>query len=381
MMLTFLATGCGMAAEPQSTRSTVVEVLARGDDLAYARPTGPIDFEFPRDHGAHEEYRTEWWYYTGNLTDDDGDEYGYQLTFFRSALTPDEPDRTSDLATNQVYMAHFAVTDGAANEHRSFDRYSRGAGGLAGASGEPNFEVWLEDWAVIETEPGVHQLRAAVAGDSEQEVVALALFLRTTQDPVLHGDRGLSQKGPEAGNANYYYSLVRMATDGELTIGDETMVVEGLSWMDHEFGTSALSGETRGWDWFSVQLDNGAILMFGEFHDGRGENRTVYEGSLVTPDGQHFSLGDGDFDLQTLGEWTSARTGITYPAGWEVNMPGHAIELSIQPLIPDQEMDVDFIYYEGATEVNGTMGGAPVAGRGFVELTGYGARDMEEFQR
>lgn len=381
MMLALLATGCVKAAEPQSARSTVVEVLARGNDPAYARPTAPIDFEFPRDHGAHEEYRTEWWYYTGNLTDANGDEYGYQLTFFRSALTPDEPDRTSDLATNQVYMAHFAVTDGKANEHRSFDRYSRGAGGLAGASGEPNFEVWLEDWAVTEIEPGVQQLRAAVVGDGEQEAIALALDLRTTQAPVLHGDRGLSQKGPEVGNANYYYSLVRMATAGELTIGDETMAVAGLSWMDHEFGTSALSGETRGWDWFSVQLDNGAILMFGEFHDGSGENRMVYEGSLVTSDGQHFSLGDGDFDLQTRGEWTSANTGVTYPAGWEVNIPSHAIELSIEPLIPDQEMDVDFIYYEGATEVNGTMGGAPVAGRGFVELTGYGARDMEEFQR
>jgi len=375
-------TGCAATAEPERVRSTVVEALGRGGDLAYARPTTPLDFQFPADHGAHEQYQTEWWYYTGNLADEDGVPYAYQLTFFRSALTPEAIERDSDLATNQVYMAHFAVTDGQAKEHYSFDRYSRGDGGLAGTVTDPRFEVWLEGWEVVQVEPGLHRLRARTdGGDGNGESITLDLELRETQPPVLHGDQGLSQKGPEAGNANYYYSLVRMETDGVINIGDRTVAVHGLSWMDHEFGTSGLTGDARGWDWFSVQLDNGAILMFGEFHDGAGGKRTVYDGTLVTSDGRQFSLGSGDFELQSLDEWTSPNTGITYPAGWEVRIPEHEIMLTIQPLIPDQELDVTFVYYEGATEINGVMDGAPVQGRGFVELTGYGNREMEEFQR
>lgn len=373
-----VVTRCAATAEPTRVRSTMVEALGRGADLAYAHPMTPLDFQFPADHGAHEQYQTEWWYYTGNLADEDGVPYGYQLTFFRSALTPEAPQRVSDLAASQVYMAHFALTDGKARRHHSFDRYSRGGGGLAGTVTEPRFEVWLEDWEVVQVEPGLYRLRAETA---ESEGVAIELELRETQPPVLHGDRGLSQKGPEVGNANYYYSLVRMETDGVINIGDRAVAVDGLSWMDHEFGTSGLTGDARGWDWFSVQLDNGAILMFGEFHDGRGKKRTVYDGTLVTPDGRQFSLGFGDFELQALGEWTGPNTGITYPAGWEVGIPEHGISLNIQPLIPDQELDVNFVYYEGATEINGMMDGAPVQGRGFVELTGYGNREMEEFQR
>ena len=155
----------GCSAQPEKTVSaSVVEAMSAPAGDNFARAYEPIEFSFPRDHGPHPEYRTEWWYYTGNLTGTEGatggTEYGYQLTFFRTALTPDMPARTSDLASNQVYMAHFALTDGGRQEHESFERFSRGAAGLAGAQGEPLFKAWLEDWSATEVEPGVVRLQA-----------------------------------------------------------------------------------------------------------------------------------------------------------------------------------------------------------------------------
>ncbi len=150
-----IVTLAGCTTQPQKTVSaSVVEAMSAPAGDNFARAYEPREFSFPRDHGPHPDYRTEWWYYTGNLTDTEGTEYGYQLTFFRTALTPDMPPRASDLASNQVYMAHFALTDGGRQEHESFDRYSRGAGGLAGASGDPLYQVWLEDWSAREVSPG-----------------------------------------------------------------------------------------------------------------------------------------------------------------------------------------------------------------------------------
>lgn len=380
LLAIMLVTACSAPPEAGRVRSSVAEAMARGDDLNFDRPTEPMDFVFPRDHGPHEEYRTEWWYYTGNLEDREGNVYGYQLTFFRNALTPEQPMRVSAMAADDVYMAHFAVTDGSEKEHWSFERYSRGDGSLAGATGMPSYQVWLEDWQAYEIEPGVTRITAN-AEDEVGRTVAIDLRLRETTDPILHGDRGLSQKGPETGNANYYYSLTQLETDGTLSALDRTIDVTGMSWMDHEFGTSALTNGARGWDWFSVQMEDGTRFMFGEFHDGAGGNRFVYEGSLVYPDGRQVVLGDGDFDLRATSEWTSPDTGITYPSGWEAHFPQEEILLTITPLILDQEMDISFVYYEGATEVTGTIAGKELNGRGYVELTGYGDQELAEYQR
>lgn len=370
-VLALMLSACTARTTPTVASASVVEALSFGKSDAYARPTAPMNFVFPRDHGPHTEYRTEWWYYTGNLTGNDGAEFGYQLTFFRSALAPDMPARDSDLATNQMYMAHFALTDAAAQRHASFERFNRGAAGLAGATGEPAFAVWLDEWSAREVEPGVMRVQASAEGDDG--LIAIDLTMRETQPKLLHGDRGLSAKGSEAGNANYYYSLVQMATEGTVVSSGTEYVVTGKSWMDHEFGTSALSNNTTGWDWFAVQLDDGTSLMFGEFHDAEGGNRFVYEGTLAFADGSQYALGQGDFLLETQADWTSPTSGIIYPAAWRVIIPEHNIELSIEPIVADQEMDVSFVYYEGATRITGSMRGAPVSGRGYVELTGYGA--------
>ena len=355
--------------QPSLASADVVDVLSRPVDDSFARALEPLEFQFPLDHGPHNDYATEWWYYTGNLTAEDGGEYGFQLTFFRSALAPGESSRPSDFAAQQIYMAHFAVTSAPAGRHVSFDRFSRGAGGVAGATGSPRYEVWLDDWRAQEAGPGRFRLQAAAEADNGP--VSIDLTLTETRPPLLHGEAGYSRKGPEPGNANYYYSLVRMQTSGTIVFSGDQIAVTGLSWMDHEFGTSALSGDAVGWDWFAVTLDNDVVLMFAEIRTQSGASQDIFEGTLSFPDGRQVPIHPQDFTLTPTGQWTSSDSGTVYPSGWRVTFPEHGIDLTIDPLIDDQEMDVTFSYYEGATVVRGTMNGEPVAGRGYVELTGY----------
>ena len=373
-----IVTLAGCTAQPEKTVSaSVVEAMSAPAGDNFARAYEPREFSFPRDHGPHPDYRTEWWYYTGNLTDTQGTEFGYQLTFFRTALTPDMPPRASDLASNQVYMAHFALTDGGRQEHESFERFSRDAAGLAGAQGEPLFAAWLENWSAKEIAPGVVRLQAAEEGQQGQ--IAIDLTLRETRPPVLQGNRGLDQKGPEPGNASYYYSLTGLESSGVITSAGRTVPVSGVSWMDHEFGTSALAANATGWDWFSLQLDNGAVLMLYSIRTTDGTQLEA-KGSLAWPDGTQQRVTSEDFTAKATGQWTSPRTGITYPSGWQITLPAQNATLNVKPLVPDQEMDVSFVYWEGAVDVTGTWGSSPVAGRGYVELTGYGEQG-NQYQR
>ena len=328
-------------AQPSLASADVVDVLSRPVDDSFARALEPLEFQFPRDHGPHNDYATEWWYYTGNLTGEDGGEYGFQLTFFRSALAPGESSRPSDFAAQQIYMAHFAVTSGPAGRHVSFDRFSRGAGGVAGATGSPRYEVWLDDWQAQEAGPGRFRLQAAAEADNGP--VSIDLTLTETRPPLLHGDAGYSRKGPEPGNANHYYSLVRMQTSGTIVFSGDRTAVTGLSWMDHEFGTSALSGDAVGWDWFAVTLDNEVVLMFAEIRTKSGRSQDVFEGTLSFPDGRQLPIQPDDFTLTPTGQWTSPDSGTVYPSGWRVTFPEYGIDLVIEPLIDDQEMDVAFL--------------------------------------
>jgi predicted secreted hydrolase len=348
------------------------------DSTGYARAWEPRQFTFPPDHGPHPEFRTEWWYYTGNLTGDDGRPLGYQLTFFRNALSPTQVERQSTLASNQTYMAHFAISDGASQTHTSFDRYSRGAAGLAGAQGNPSYAVWLEDWSAREIEPGVVQLKASA--QNQEGEFALDLTLLETRPPILHGNDGLHQKGPEPGNASYYYSLAGLQTTGTVTLPSGVINAAGASWMDHEFGTSALSDDTLGWDWFSLQLDNGAALMLYEFRTQSGAAPADVQGTLAWPDGSMVPLSGDDYQITPTRSWTSPRTGISYPVGWTVKIPSQSLDLTVETLFDDQEMDVSFVYWEGAVTAAGQLGGESVDGVGYVELTGYG-ESAGDYQR
>ena len=361
-------------ADAQRNSASVSDTLSSKADEGFARALEPMTLQFPRDHGAHPEYQIEWWYYTGNLHTDDGKAFGYQLTFFRFALTPQMPERTSHFATNQVYMAHFAITDAANGEYFCFERRSRGAGGLAGATGDPTYKVWLEDWSATETEPDVMRLHVPPTSDliEAESQIGLSLDLRQTRPPILHGDRGLSQKGPELGNATYYYSLVGMETTGEITVNGRTVAVRGISWMDHEFGTSFLGAGFVGWDWFSLQLDDSTTLMlYCLRRSDQSCDPQTFEGTLVYPDGRQLRIGTKDFTLIPTRQWTSPESGTTYPSGWDITFPELTIALQVEPLIPNQEFRASFTYWEGAVQVSGQIDGAAVSGHGYVELTGY----------
>jgi predicted secreted hydrolase len=363
----------------RALRASLVAQAAPADTSGFARAEGPQTLAFPADHGPHDDYQTEWWYYTGNLTAETGEHFGYQLTFFRRALAP--PDqrtgRASAWAADQVYMAHLALTDVSSGKHYAFEKLARGAAGLAGAQGEP-FRVWLEDWSVAGPSAGQARLRAAVTPASDLSL-NLDLNLFDLKGPVLQGDRGYSRKGPEPGNASYYVSQPRMATAGTVTVDGRTFNVNGLSWMDHEWSTRALGAEQTGWDWFSIQLDDETELMLFQLRRADGSPDGFSSGTLIAADGSTQTLEPGDFNIEVTDRWRSPRTGAEYPAGWVLTVPYADLRLTIKPWLADQEMDVSYAYWEGAVKAEGTHGSRPVAGNGYAELTGYAGSMQGQF--
>lgn len=355
--------------QPQNNVSGDVSVgsaLGGDDSAGYQRAYQPRPFVFPADHGPHPEFRNEWWYVTGNLTDASGREFGYQLTLFRIALAPIAPIVDSAWCTNQVYMGHFALTDVAGKQHHGFERFSRGAVGLAGAQAAP-LRVWLEDWELASLGPETFPLRAR----AHQDDVAIDLMLDTTKPLVLQGEQGLSQKSAEPGNASYYYSLTRLPTRGTINLNKQAFTVSGASWLDREWSTHALGPEQSGWDWFALQLDDKREVMFYRLRRKDGSVDSFSKGALVAADGSVRVLRWNEVDLQPLGAWTSPRTGDRYPAGWRLRVPTEKLDLTVTPKIADQEMRLMVRYWEGAVAVGGYAGNQAVAGQGYLEMTRY----------
>jgi predicted secreted hydrolase len=338
---------------------------AAGND-GYARAEAVRAFAFPEDHGPHPEYRNEWWYLTGNLATPEGRRFGYQLTFFRIALAPGAVASDSRWRTRQVYMAHFAVSDLEAASHHGFERFARAAAGLAGATNPP-LRVWLDHWQMQALDPSGFPLRVQASAEG----VALDLELVLEKPVVLNGEQGLSRKGAGIGNASYYYSVTRLASDGGIRIGDNDFDVKGTSWLDREWSTSALSEGQAGWDWFALQLDDGRDLMLYRMRRDDGGTDPASAGTLVDREGAVEPLGADDIVFRALDTWTSPATGVSYPLRWELRLPGHDLALRVTPAFEAQEMDVTVRYWEGAITVQGEQGGSPVSGRGYMELAGY----------
>jgi predicted secreted hydrolase len=345
---------------------SVAGALRTSSDQGYAKALAPRDFHFPADHGPHPEFRTEWWYYTGNLATAEGRRLGFQLTFFRSALAPAAPERASAWATRQAWLAHFTVSDVDGKTFHSFERWSRGAAGLAGAQAQP-FRVWVKDWTAEGAPVFPMRLRAAEGG------VAIDLLLQEGKPPVLQGERGLSRKGTEPGDASYYYSLTRMPTAGTVRIDEQSFPVTGASWMDREWSTSSLGRNQVGWDWLALQLSDGWDAMLYRLRRADGSADPASSGTLIAPDGHSRSLALADFRLEGSDPWRSPRSGARYPMRWRVRIPGEGLDLVVRPLLDDQELDVSFRYWEGAVGIEGTHHGRTVRGRGYVEMTGYAA--------
>jgi predicted secreted hydrolase len=352
-----------------AARLSVAESLRGAGAEGFAQALAPRAFHFPADHGPHPELRTEWWYYTGNLATAAGRRFGFQLTFFRNALAAHPPERASPWATNQIYLAHFTLSDIEAGRFRSFERLERGAAGLAGAVASP-FRVWLADWSA--TGPAaIPPLRLRAAAGGEADGAAVDLTLSAGKPPVLEGDHGLSRKGPEPGQASYYYSLPRLPAAGTVRSGGSTFAVSGLAWIDREWSTSSLGRDQVGWDWFSLQLADGRDLMLYRLRRRDGSVEPASSGTLIEADGTSRPLRWSEVALEATGLWTSPRSGARYPAGFHLRLPALGLDLAVRPLLADQELDTSFRYWEGAVAITGTDHGAPVSGSGYVELTGY----------
>jgi predicted secreted hydrolase len=360
----FLLAGAAAASVAQVD---VTGVLGRAPAPGFAQAMAPRAFAFPADHGPHPEFRNEWWYFTGNLADADGRHFGFQLTFFRVALSPVPATRESAWATNQAWMAHFTLTDTALGRFHTAERLGRGAVGLAGAKPSP-FRVWLGDWqATGQGDSGFFPLRLTAA----HEGFAIELELSALKPLVLQGDRGWDRKGPEPGNASHYYSYPRLAARGSVRTPNSSFDVTGTAWMDREWGTSALGPALAGWDWLSLQLSDGRDLMLYRLRRKDGSADAFSKGALVLPDGTRIALSVREFEIEPRRWWTSPTTRVRYPVAWSIEIPAMQLALEIEPRLDNQELNLSVRYWEGAVLADGRAGGERVTGQGYLELAGY----------
>ncbi len=360
----------------------LLSVLILAGDSTAADPADPsfrlaqegYQYEFPRDHGSHDAFRTEWWYYTGHLQTAEGRRFGFELTFFRRAIAPDQVEtRPSRWSVDQLYLAHLAVTDVTGKRFYFHDRISRAGLGKAGADAA-RLHVWLDQWkAEAAGQTGDRQTL-----DARADGIALSLTLDPAKPPAVHGERGISKKGAAAGQASHYYSFTNLTTTGNLTIGTETYRVTGTSWMDHEFGSADLGTDLAGWDWFSIQLADNRELMVYRLRHTDGSSDAASSGTLVFPDGRTQHLSANDIQLTALDTWTSPTSKATYPSRWQVSIPSLELSLKLTPLLADQELrttrSTQVTYWEGAVAVEGSENGQAIKGQGYVEMTGYAER-------
>jgi len=346
---------------------------------------------FPRDQGAHPDYRQEWWYITGNLDATDGERFGFELTIFRFALAPGIPEpvlagagansgaESSSWRARQIYLGHFAITDVARHRFRFAVKSSRGALGLAGAKADP-FRVWVGNWQIgaddVQKPNSTNAQAQAQAADSAwylhaaQPGYVLSLAAQPLPPPILNGDRGLSRKSGEPGDATYYYSIPRISVRGTIIRDAHPLRVHGLAWLDREWGSGSLGPQETGWDWYALQLGDGSSLMFYSLRDLNGAEDPYSAGTWVDAQGHARPLSRSDVRIQVLEHWADAG-GTRYPSRWRVVMPEFGLDVDVRPVLADQELVTSPRYWEGAVDVSGTRSGRPVTGRGYVELTGY----------
>ena len=326
-------------------------------------------FEFPRDHGSHDDYRTEWWYYTGHLETDRGRRYGFEVTFFRVGVTPPGATPESAWDLQHLALAHFAITDISRGEFRYYEKLNRMSAFTASAAAG-HLAVFNEGWRAFTTRDGHWRIQAAAGRD------AIDLELRTAKPPAIHGENGISVKAQGTGYASHYYSMTRLVASGTVAIGGRRReAVSGLAWMDHEFGSAALRENQQGWDWFSLQFDNETELMLYVIRRSDGSPDVTSSGSFITDTGEVIQIRNADMKIEPLSRWRSPRSGATYPMGWTIRVPSLKIALTVKPLLENQELvtkaSTQVTYWEGAVDVTGSSGNISVRGSGYVEMTGY----------
>lgn len=363
--------GCGEQTEKTDNGNSLQLSKAMSDDVDgnFEKAIVKRKFIFPEDHGPHPGFRTEWWYFTGNLTSEDNKLFGYQFTIFRTALSKDSNEGKSEWSSNQIYMAHFAVTDISENEFYYDERFSRNGNGLAGAQTDP-FKVWLEDWQINQISDNAVFELPKLNIKARSDKAEIDFDVESVKPLVLQGDSGLSQKGKGEGNASYYYSYTKLKTEGKIKIGGKEFTVNGYSWMDREWSTSALSDDQKGWDWFALQLDDSTEIMYYQMRKNDGSPDIFSKGTIIDDNGSVRTVNKEDVTLEVTEYWDSPE-GEKYPSGWMLKIPSENIELRLTPAVKEQLMNVSVRYWEGAVKIEGMKNGSEINGRGYVELTGY----------
>lgn len=370
LLILVITPGCGReggdAARPPMS---ITDTLGGAETEGFEKVYHPKQFIFPNDHGAHPRYKNEWWYFTGNLFTANGRSFGFQFTLFRYAVSPKIPAEKSSWATNQIYLAHVALSDIENGVFHTDERFSRGAMGLAGVTNN-TLHAWLDDWTLVGNTQGCNGCLAV-----DLSIVAkdfrLKLHILNIRPAALHGDRGFSRKSPAADNASYYYSYTRMSASGDIRVAGAVYPVHGSAWFDHEWSTSSLDSDQSGWDWFSLQLTSRVDLMVFRLRNRTDPEKDYYYGSLIRPDGGVEALHKGNIKLLPLGNWKSSTSGIEYPLTWRLDIPAKNIHMMIRPKMANQEMNQSFRYWEGAVEADGISSGIRISGVGYMELTGY----------
>lgn len=333
-------------------------------------------YEFPRDHFDHPEFQTEWWYYTGNLRASDGHRFGFELTFFRQAVNRARRQGESPWTVHDVYLAHLALSDLDGGTFLHEERVNRAGPGLAGVDAGRGV-VWNGNWRVgIEAGTGIQGSPFRGTVEAVADRFALRLSLQSSKPPVINGLNGVSQKAAGVGQASHYISLTRLLASGAVEAGGRTYEVEGSAWMDHEFFTNQLGRDQRGWDWLSLQLEDGTDLMVYRLRRSDGTADPFSAGTVVSKDGAATHLAANEFAMAATGDtWTSPRTRATYPISWRVSIPSRGLDLEVRTPLASQELSGGTgwtpTYWEGAVTASGRRTGSPIRGVGYLELTGY----------
>ena len=339
--------------------------------LAFEPVTPDYQYSFPRDHFAHPEFRTEWWYYTGNVVSTEGQRFGFELTFFRMAVE-EEPADGESWAIRDLYLAHLALSDIDGHRFYRTERLNRSGPGLAGADFGQG-RIWNGNWQVLWAAPkdplGRQHLRAT------SDDFALDLEIKPRKPAVIHGPDGVSRKSAEPGHASHYISFTRLAVSGKVRVGEETHSVSGSAWMDHEFFSVGLAANQVGWDWMSIQLENNTELMLYRLRRRDGTADPFSSGTYVDAGGRAQHLGGEDFVMKPGGVWRSPETAGRYPLQWKVSVPSLRIVLECRTALSSQEIvsrrQVGPNYWEGAVTFNGLGGDERIRGVGYLEMTGY----------
>jgi predicted secreted hydrolase len=327
-------------------------------------------YEFPRDHFSHPEYDTEWWYFTGNVKAADGHEFGFEVTFFRAH--PDEQNhdsvRNPVWNADQIYIAHFALSDITAGKFYHQERLNRPGPGIAGVDASQRI-IWNGNWQVrwLSFDP-IEQELEAVDQDTQ-----IRLKLKSRKPIVINGRNGVSQKGQLRGEASHYYSLTRIAASGNLAVHGKKYEVAGLAWMDREFFSNVQGSRTQGWDWMCIQLDTNEDLMLYRLRLKDGSISPYSSGTFVDAQGKAEFLDNSKFSLDPLRTWHSPISSSDYPIEWNISIPSKSLALHLTTPLPQQELDnrVTESYWEGAVRYNGTEAGKKTGGIGYLEMTGY----------